>query len=252
MFSCDNKSEYEVDALPDTKDSKTATPPGNEPKSSADKAADRTATATVWIAIFTIILALVSGFTLYEVIEGGTDTHALAVAAGKQAEAATTANRAWIVVKGTSFGYIKDKTGVDRASSIVVLTNTGPSPAFHVKIWRCAQVRSTEPQVESTMPGDFPTDCDDSEILGEIGKDVPEIMHVNDISQVVPKNSLVENWHDNGKRFYAWGHITYQIFPDDGKVHFLNFCLANSLNQLTACRNGNDGKRECCARQQAN
>ena len=52
------------------------------------QAARRTATATWWIAIFTIVLAFVGGITLYEVIEGGSDTHALAVAAGKQAEAA--------------------------------------------------------------------------------------------------------------------------------------------------------------------
>jgi hypothetical protein len=54
-----------------------------------DTAARRTATATVWIAIFTVMLAVVNVITLYEVIEGGADTHALAVAAGKQADAAT-------------------------------------------------------------------------------------------------------------------------------------------------------------------
>jgi len=40
-------------------------------ESPADRAAKRTATATVWIAVFTVILACVGGFTLYEVIEGG-------------------------------------------------------------------------------------------------------------------------------------------------------------------------------------
>jgi hypothetical protein len=53
-----------------------------------DKAARRTATATVWIAVFTVILAGVGAFTLYEVIEGGNDTHTLAEAAKAQAEAA--------------------------------------------------------------------------------------------------------------------------------------------------------------------
>jgi hypothetical protein len=54
----------------------------------ADKAARRTATATVWIAAFTVVLAIVGSITLYEVYEGGADTHDLAVAAKEQAGAA--------------------------------------------------------------------------------------------------------------------------------------------------------------------
>ena len=57
----------------------------------ADRAARRTASATVWIAIFTVILALVGGLTLYEVIAGGSDTHTLAEAAKKQAGVASYA-----------------------------------------------------------------------------------------------------------------------------------------------------------------
>jgi hypothetical protein len=40
-------------------------------KKAADRAARRTANATVWIAAFTVILAVVGSITLYEVIEGG-------------------------------------------------------------------------------------------------------------------------------------------------------------------------------------
>ena len=50
-----------------------------------DRAARKTANATIWIAIFTIVLALANIWTLVEVIRGGSDTHALAVAAGYQA-----------------------------------------------------------------------------------------------------------------------------------------------------------------------
>jgi hypothetical protein len=50
-----------------------------------DKASRLTAAATVWIAVFTVVLAGVGVFTLIEVIEGGADTHNLAVAAGNQA-----------------------------------------------------------------------------------------------------------------------------------------------------------------------
>jgi hypothetical protein len=51
------------------------------------QAAWRTANATVWIAIFTIVLACVGGITLYEVIAGGSDTHELAVQAKRQSAA---------------------------------------------------------------------------------------------------------------------------------------------------------------------
>ena len=57
--------------------------------------ARRTAVATIWMAIFTFVLAATSGLTIWvlknqlrEMHEGRIDTHALAVAAGKQADAA--------------------------------------------------------------------------------------------------------------------------------------------------------------------
>ena len=60
-----------------------------------DRAARRTAVATIWMASFTLILALVGGATVWilknqlrEMHEGGVDTSALAKAAGKQADAA--------------------------------------------------------------------------------------------------------------------------------------------------------------------
>ena len=60
--------------------------PKPEQESTVDKAARRTATATVWIAIFTVVLAAVAALTLYFVITGGTDTHELAVQAKNQAD----------------------------------------------------------------------------------------------------------------------------------------------------------------------
>ena len=66
-------------------------PEVKKPETSADWAARKTASATIWIAAFTVILALVSLFTLFEVIEGGADTHTLAEAAKKQAEVASFA-----------------------------------------------------------------------------------------------------------------------------------------------------------------
>lgn len=59
-----------------------------EKENPLDRAARITAKATVWIAFFTVVMALVGVGTLYEIIDGGKDTRALAVAAGKQADSA--------------------------------------------------------------------------------------------------------------------------------------------------------------------
>jgi hypothetical protein len=57
-----------------------------ENEAPADKAIRVTATATVWMAVFTCLLFLVTAGTYIEIKNGGTDTHDLAVAAGKQAD----------------------------------------------------------------------------------------------------------------------------------------------------------------------
>ena len=56
-----------------------------KPETPVDRAARRTANATIWVALFTLVLALVSTFQWKEIHDGGKDTHELAVAAGKQA-----------------------------------------------------------------------------------------------------------------------------------------------------------------------
>src|SRR5580693_6184303 len=53
----------------------------------SDRAARITTKATVWIAVFTVVLALVGILTLIEVILGGADTAKLAQAAVDQAAA---------------------------------------------------------------------------------------------------------------------------------------------------------------------
>ena len=71
----------------------TRTPKNKEENETpSDRAARRTATATVWIALFTLVLAALSLGTLWilkrqlkEMHDGGTDTHNLATAAGSQA-----------------------------------------------------------------------------------------------------------------------------------------------------------------------
>jgi hypothetical protein len=65
-----------------------------------ERAARKTADATIWIAIFTIVLAVASILTLVEVIRGGQDTHTLAVAAGQLATAANTQSQQAIAQTG--------------------------------------------------------------------------------------------------------------------------------------------------------
>jgi hypothetical protein len=53
------------------------------------KAARLTAEATRWIAIFTVVMAIVAALTLWELIQGGADTKALVAASKQQANAAS-------------------------------------------------------------------------------------------------------------------------------------------------------------------
>lgn len=83
-------------------------------ESPVDRAARRTAAATIWMAVFTVILTLVSGGTLLilkrqlkEMQDGGTDTHKLAQAAGDQA----TWTQRLAGSADTQSGYMKDQAG---------------------------------------------------------------------------------------------------------------------------------------------
>jgi hypothetical protein len=63
-------------------------------ESPADKAARRTAEATVVLARVTVVLAILSALTLWQIYEGGIDTHALADAANRQVCAAEKSAKA--------------------------------------------------------------------------------------------------------------------------------------------------------------
>jgi hypothetical protein len=183
------------------------------------------------IALATIVIAAATVIQGYELVTGSGDTH-------KLADSTNAVARAWVVVRATKFGYLNDASGKAVVSSIVELANTGPSPAFNVRGWRCAQVLSHEPSINSE-PKDLP-DCVEDDI-GMIGKDIPTTMHVNDLTQTVPQNSLSRDTHDqSGKHFYAWGYFTYDVVSKDRR-HFVSFCLLNAGDQLGSCPHGNDG-----------
>jgi hypothetical protein len=120
-----------------------------EAQTPEEKAAWRTANATVAIAIFTVVLAFVGVFTLHEVIEGGNDTHALAVAAGEQAQAAATQarinqmqleinQRPWIAVKSVTALLFKWQPYMGslafNVEPKITYTNLGTFPAAGIRV----------------------------------------------------------------------------------------------------------------------
>jgi hypothetical protein len=107
-----------------------------EKESSADKAVRVTATATVWMAFFTFVLAFVGIVTLIEIIRGGTDTHDLALAAENQSvtmknqlEAMRIDERAWLGVVHKGKPVLVANAA---PSMLLVVTDTGKTPAIHV------------------------------------------------------------------------------------------------------------------------
>jgi hypothetical protein len=189
-----------------------------------ERAARLTAKATVAIAIFTVVLALVGILTLIEVIEGGGDTH-------KLAEATLSASRAWVVVQGTGFGITNDK---NYPSGRVVLEDTGNSPAFGLSGWRCVEVRSNEPPLEDDRLQQSTTASCWPIAGGTLGRGIPITLNAF-VAAPVPAN-FSRDTEGTGPHFYYWGTVTYEIYPSDGKRHSTNFCLWNAGDQLSACR----------------
>jgi hypothetical protein len=106
-----------------------------------DKAARRTASATVWIAVFTVILALVSGGTLLilkkqlnEMTAGGVDTHTLA-----ETSKLTLRPRVDIASIGPyrdmTNGQINNHLDGGFLRVLVGYTNKGPFTARNVRIF---------------------------------------------------------------------------------------------------------------------
>jgi hypothetical protein len=195
-----------------------------EKESPTDRAARITATATVWIAAFTVVLSVVGLGTLYEIYIGGSDTHDLA-------QSTLAASRAWIVVQGTGFGFTKDK---NFPTGRVVLADSGNSPAFGLNGWRCVEVRSDEPPIQDGQLQKSPTAVCLPVAGGTLGKGVPIQMDAFIPAQVPADFS--RDTEGSAPHFYYWGIITYDIYPSDGKRHSTSFCLKNGWDQLSACR----------------
>jgi hypothetical protein len=102
------------------------------------KAARLTAEATRWIAIFTVVMAIVAGLTLWNLIAGGADTKALVEASKQQAIAA----RQFAATAGLINGNINDAVGkLDRQAAA---TETSSNAAKSVAGTASRQLEATD------------------------------------------------------------------------------------------------------------
>ena len=180
----------------------------------------------VVMAVATVAIAVLGYFQYQDLKRGGDDTHILATSA-------LLSTRAWISVVGTGFGYTIDGP---HASGRIIIENTGTTPASNIHLWRCSQVRDTEPPVGDVPPSDNP-DCV-ADNIGTIGKNATVTFNGFDQTQITPKG-LPASSRDDGAHFYFWGRIVYDIYTKD-RSHFSNFCLLNAGDQLAPCLHGND------------
>lgn len=185
-------------------------------------------TLTDWmIAAFTLVLAVTSILQWHEIHAGAGDTH-------KLAESTLAASRAWIVVKGTGFGFTK---GTAFPQGKVVLADSGNSPALSISGWRCVEVRSDEPPMQNGKLQKSPTAICLPISGGTLGKGVPMTMDAF-VPKQVPTNFSKDDSEETGAHFYYWGTVTYDIYPSDGKRHTTSFCLKNGGNQMGPCEEG--------------
>lgn len=106
-----------------------------EKETSVERAARLTSQATIWIAVFTVAMAIFAGGTLYEVIDGSSDTHKLAQAAKDQSQAALVL--AAQEMPGTpkiQVDWVGAYRGFDRPFADVRLRNAGGGVALDARV----------------------------------------------------------------------------------------------------------------------
>lgn len=193
-----------------------------------DKSAKRTANATVvlaWLTGFLVIAGIGNVFYLQRQIH-------------EAQESGVTSTRAWMAVQATSFEYSENKDGPTSATGHVIVMNTGPTPAFNIHLWRCAEVRPNDPSENELQ---IPKENCLQQDIGMAGKDIPIKLNGSVILDQATKDSLSADSNNHAvPHFYMWGTITYDIAVKDRK-HFTSFCLLNGVSQLGACVKGNNG-----------
>jgi hypothetical protein len=107
-----------------------------------DKAARRTAAATVWMALFTFVLATTSGLTIWilknqlrEMHEGGVDTHTLAQAADTQAKKMADMSTAADKIRQAAEGMMTQEQRIaDNAKNALDASNRQAKAALDASI----------------------------------------------------------------------------------------------------------------------
>lgn len=118
-----------------------------QPETVADRAARRTASATIAIAVLTLVLAIVNYFQWHEIHAGGIDTHNLAVAAGNQA----TWTQRLATNTDTESGYMKDLAAhmQDQADQTKTLAGEAKTQAAASKVAAIAAKSAAETAKEA-------------------------------------------------------------------------------------------------------
>jgi hypothetical protein len=232
----------------------------------------RTANATVWIAVFTVVLALVGMLTLYEIVTGSVDTKKLADAAHRQALIAASAlceaqrstliqqrlsdanrvaaadnlkatlessqldERAWVGIDS-----IAGKIAVNEPfKAILTLKNNGKTFAKNVRGVGFAEIQGISP-----IPLKFDRE---RARLGDRGLMMPNgettlVVHIagegSDPYVPPPTTEIGLKSVESGRiNVYIHGRFDYQdVFH---KSHWTTFCYHYSSIGWTPCREHND------------
>ncbi len=155
----------------------------------------------------------------------------------QQQAALNLTERAWITLVTAEFRYHADRQNVDRVDSMISFTNTGPTPAFNIHVWRCSEVLARDPDIRR-QPSSGDKRCVESD-MGILGTRSPISFETPDFTQVVPKDSLPTSVFAKAPHYYVWGKLTYYTLSKD-KRHFLSFCLLNGPQSMGPCAKGND------------
>lgn len=236
-----------------------------------DKAARQTATATKWIAVFTVVLAGVGALTLFELIQGGADTKALVGAAGDQADAAqqfsdtaedingrmsdavdqlgAASSNARAGIKATQEAMRLDQrawvgvlqvTGVPEKGKVFeiesILTNTGKTPATHMTRFQ----RSMPILRGRKLVPDYSGAKDGSTVSSSILLPNQWFRGTTHASDKVLDQSDIDLISKRDVTIYLYGKVCYKdVF---GRSHWERFCsfYDPDTKSFPACANYNE------------
>jgi hypothetical protein len=180
-----------------------------------DRSARRTANATVVMSIFTVVLASVSGGTLWilkrqltEMHDGGVDTHNLAVAAKLD-------QRAWV---GYGLMTLETPKVGDVAHAAVTYVNTGRTPAKNVAPLTRFRVLQTMVSSETDLLKLSKEGGSPETILGVMYPNMPYPVPIEGRDKFNEADlAAIVDWYT-----YLWGEVRYRDVFDE--PHTMEFC----------------------------